>query len=102
MALWLIFVPMIVSIVHKGLKLFWEKDNHSKLPPLQVEKIRRILIVLDTIKTLEPLRKIPGYRLHSLTGSLKGFWSITVTGNYRIIFRFENETVFDVNYVDYH
>jgi proteic killer suppression protein len=93
---------MIASIAHKGLRLFWEKDDPSKLPAEQVEKIRRILMALDTINTLEPLRQIPGYRLHALIGNLKGFWSVTVTGNYRIIFRFEKEDVHLVNYVDYH
>lgn len=93
---------MIVSISHKGLKLLWEKDDLSKLPAAQVEKIRRILMALDTIKTLEPLRQIPGYRLHALTGNLKKFWSVTVTGNYRIIFRIEKENVYEVNYIDYH
>lgn len=93
---------MIESITHKGLRLLWEKDDPSKLPSIQLEKIRRILNVLDTIKTLEPVRQIPGYKLHSLTGNLEGFWSISITGNYRIIFRFENENVHDVNYIDYH
>lgn len=93
---------MIESIIHKGLRLLWEKDDSSKLPSIQLEKIRRILTVLDTIKTLEPVRQIPGYKLHSLSGDLKGYWSISITGNYRIIFRFENENVYDVNYIDYH
>lgn len=93
---------MIESITHKGLQLLWEKDDPSKLPPTQVEKIRRIMTVLDTIRTLEPVRRLPGYKLHRLTGNLKGFWSIAVTGNLRIIFRFENENVYDLDYIDYH
>ncbi len=93
---------MIVSIAHKGLKLLWEKDDPSKLPSEHVDKIRRILEALDTAKTLSPLRGIPGYKLHLLTGDLKGFWSVTVTGNYRIIFRFEDENAYLVNYIDYH
>jgi proteic killer suppression protein len=44
----------------------------------------------------------PGSGLHPLTGELKGFWSVTVTGNYRIIFRFENENAHDIDYIDYH
>ncbi|MCF8240551.1 MAG: type II toxin-antitoxin system RelE/ParE family toxin [Melioribacteraceae bacterium] len=88
--------------MHKGLLLLWEKDDPSKLPNKQIDKIRRILTVLDTIKTLEPLRQFPGYKLHALIGKLKGFWSVTVTGNYRIIFRFEKENVYDVDYTDYH
>lgn len=93
---------MIESIAHKGLKRPWEKDDSSKLPSEQIDKIMRILDALDTAKTLDPLRAIPGYKLHSLSGDLKGFWSITVTGNYRIIFRFENENAYDVDYRDYH
>jgi proteic killer suppression protein len=91
---------MIESIVHKGLRLLWEKDDPSKLPPEQVAKIRRILETLDTAKSLDPLRAIPGYKLHPLTGSLKGLWSVWVTGNYRITFRFKDENVFDVDYID--
>jgi len=93
---------MILSIAHKGLKLLWEKDDPSKLPQQQVDKIKRILEVLDTAKNLDPVRAIPAYKLHSLSGDLKGFWSIMVTGNYRIIFRFENENAYVVNYIDYH
>jgi proteic killer suppression protein len=93
---------MIASIKHKGLRLLWEKDDPSKLPAEQVGKITRILEALDTAKTLDPLRAITGYKLHALTGGLKGHWSVTVTGNYRITFRFEAESAFDVDYIDYH
>ena len=102
MGLQCIFDSMIESIAHKGLKRLWEKDDPSKLPAEQADKIRRILEALDTARTPEPLRAIPGYRLHALTGDLKGFWSVTVTGNYRIIFRFKEENVYDVDYMDYH
>ena len=45
---------------------------------------------------------LPGYRFHPLKGNLKGFWSISVSGNWRIIFRFEDGDVYDVDLVDYH
>ena len=93
---------MIESIAHKGLRLLWEKNDPSKLPPEQIDKIRRILSTLNTAKTLDQLRMIPGYKLHSLSGDLKGYWSVWVTGNYRIYFRFEDGNAFDVNYTDYH
>ena len=93
---------MIETITHKGLKLLWEKNNPSKLPADQLEKIKRILSILNTAKTLDPIRSIPGYRLHQLSGDLKGFWAIWTTGNYRVIFRFENGDVYDINYIDYH
>lgn len=69
---------------------------------MQVDKIRRILSSLNRIKTLDPLKKIPGYKLHLLQGNFDGFWAVNVTGNYRIIFRFEEEEVYDIDYIDYH
>ena len=93
---------MIDSIAHKGLRLLWEKNDPSRLPPEQIEKIRRILSALNTAKTLEPIRMIPGYKLHPLSGDLKGFWAVSVTGNYRICFRFEEGSIFDIDYLDYH
>jgi len=78
------------------------ENDPSKLPQEQIEKIKRILSVLNTAKTLEPLKMILGYKLHSLSGDLKGFWSIWVTGNYTIYFRFEDGNAIDVNYKDYH
>jgi toxin HigB-1 len=93
---------MIETIAHKGLRLLWEKEDPTKLQPMQVDKIRRILTALNTIKTLDPLKQIPGYKLHLLQGNFNGFWAVNVTGNYRIIFRFEEENVYDVDYIDYH
>lgn len=97
-----LYICMIESITHKGLRLLWERGDPSKLPPEQVMKKSRILETLDTAKTLNPLKAIPGYKLHTLSGNLKGFWSVWVTGNYHIVFRLKNENVFDVDYIDYH
>jgi toxin HigB-1 len=44
----------------------------------------------------------PCWWLHALTGDLAGFWSVTVTGNQRIIFRFEQGRALDVDLIDYH
>jgi proteic killer suppression protein len=44
----------------------------------------------------------PGSDLHPLKGNLKNFFSVSVSGNWRVIFRFENGEVFDVDYLDYH
>lgn len=93
---------MIVDIKHKGLRRLWERNDSSGLPAQQVEKIRRILDTLDTMKTLDVLRAIPGYKMHSLSGNLNGHYSVWVTGNYRITFRFEEQDVYLVDYQDYH
>ena len=92
---------MIINFRHKGLRLFYEKDDSSKLQPHNLEKIRRILYRLDESLIIEDMNQI-GWALHPLTGELKGFWSVKVDKNFKIIFRLENEQVFDVDYIDYH
>jgi proteic killer suppression protein len=92
---------MIESIKHKGLKLLWEKDDKSKLPSTQILKIRMVLTLLDNATDVQDMN-FPGSDLHLLKGDLAGFWAIKINGNYRLIFRFENENAFDVDYIDYH
>lgn len=92
---------MIENIQHKGLKLLWEKDNASKLPSVQIFKIKMILTLLDNTADVQDMN-FPGSSLHQLKGDFAGFWAVKVNGNYRIIFRFENENAFDVDYIDYH
>lgn len=92
---------MIVSFTHKGLKLFYEKGDASKLQSQHVSKIRLILTRLDAVKTPEELNVL-GYGLHQLKGNLKSFWSVKVDKNYRIIFKIENEQVQEIDYIDYH
>ena len=66
-----------------------------------VETVENILTVLDSATTPQAL-DIPRYRLHPLKGDLKGFWSVTVRANWRIIFRFEGADAYDVEFIDYH
>lgn len=92
---------MIQSFRHKGLKRFYEKESARGLPADMVNKIARILARLDVAAGPE-MMNLPGLNLHPLKGELKGFWSVWVTGNWRIIFRFDGGHVFDVDLVDYH
>ena len=92
---------MIQSFRHKGLKRLYEHDDRRRLPPEDVDKIRRILARLDTAREPEDM-DAPGFRLHRLTGGLKGFWAVTVRANWRVIFRFEGGHALDVDYLDYH
>lgn len=66
-----------------------------------LSKVEDILTLLDTAESIDEL-DLPGYRLHPLVGSLKGYWSVRVSGNWRIVFRFEDKSAFDVDLVDYH
>jgi proteic killer suppression protein len=64
-----------------------------------VDTVERILSVLDTAKTPQALN-VPRYRLHPLKGELKGFRSVTVRANWRIMFRFEGTDALDVELID--
>ena len=65
-------------------------------------KLRRVLTLLDEARHTGDLAEQPGYRLHPLKGDLAGLWSIRVSGNWRVVFRFEDNEAVDVDLVDYH
>jgi proteic killer suppression protein len=92
---------MIVSIQHKGLRLLWTKNDPSKLPPTHVDKIRILLTYLNKATEITDM-DLPGANLHQLKGQLKGFWSISVSANYRLIFEFKDGDAHLVDYLDYH
>jgi len=92
---------MIVSFRHKGLKQLFEQGNRRGVNPQHVEKIENILGLLDVAQKIEDM-DVHSFRLHPLSGNLKGFWSVTVRANWRIIFRFEKGNAFDIDLLDYH
>jgi proteic killer suppression protein len=92
---------MIGSFKHRGLKRLYERDDRSGIRPDLVDTVQEILTVIDDAASPQDLN-LPGYRLHPLKGELKGFWSVTVRANWRIIFRFQGADAFDVELIDYH
>lgn len=94
---------MIKTIKSKPLRLLWEKEDSSKLPASQLKKISLVLQIIDELEEVpEDLAHLVSFRPHPLKGNLQGFWSLDITGNYRIIFRFENKNAFDLDYLDTH
>jgi toxin HigB-1 len=92
---------MIRSFRHRGLRRFYERDDASQIRASYRRKVARILADLDSARAPQDM-DFPGLRLHPLTGDLKGFWSVTISANWRIIFRFDDADVVDVDLVDYH
>jgi len=92
---------MIQSFRHKGLKLLFEKGDRRKLQQEYADKIERILARLEEASEVDNM-DLPGFRLHPLKGDLAGFWSVTVSGNWRVMFRFEGGHASDVDLIDYH
>ena len=73
----------------------------SRLPAEFVPRIRRILFALSKARRA-PAMDQPGLRLHPLKGNRAGQWSVRVSGNWRIVFRFEGGEAVDVDLIDYH
>lgn len=92
---------MIQSIRHKGLLQYYTEGSGAKLPPQYLRKINRILDQLDAVSSVDDIQAM-GLGIHKLTGDLADFWSIKVTPNYRIIFRFEGGDIHDIDFLDYH
>ena len=92
---------MIVSFRHKGLRDFHLHGDRRGLIPHHTQRIRRILTVLDAADGPDGMM-ISGFRLHLLRGEFRGYWSVRVSGNWRIIFQFEDGNACNVDLVDYH
>jgi len=92
---------MITSIKHKGLRQFYETGVKKGIQPDHENRLRLMLAALDTAQTIEDM-DIPGYRLHPLKGKFKGRWSVTVNGNWRLTFEFNEGNVQLLDYEDYH
>jgi proteic killer suppression protein len=94
----------IRDFVHKGLKRLYEEDSAKGVPASAADKLRKMLAFLDGMDEAEELRRLPTWKAHTLTGDLKGTWSLSVTGNLRLTFRIDavEFEIRDVNLEDYH
>lgn len=92
---------MIRSFKHKGLQKYYETGNAAGIQSKHKTKLKMILTALDSSQVIEDMN-IPGYKLHPLKGKLNETWSVSVSGNWRIKFKFENGNIYIVNYEDYH
>jgi proteic killer suppression protein len=92
---------MIRSFRHRGLKALYDGRTTRRVAPDHVEKLRDVLALLDRSRRPEEM-DLPGFRLHPLKGALKGHLAVSVSGNWRTTFRFEDGDAVDVDYLDYH
>lgn len=92
---------MIKSFIHKGLEKFYKTGKTSGIQAKHANRIRLILSNLDHAESPADM-DLPGLRLHELKGSRKAVWSVAVSGNWRITFRFIDCDAEIVNYEDYH
>lgn len=92
---------MIRSFKHRGLKALYDGRTAGHVAPQHIDKLRDILAVLDRSHAAQDAN-VPGFRLHRLKGVLKGHYAVSVSGNWRVTFRFEDGHAVEVDYIDYH
>jgi len=92
---------MIKSFRHKGLERFFLKGSKSGIQPKHAGKLRIQLTALAHATSPKDM-SAPNWRLYRLRGDMAGFYSVSVNGNWRLVFRFEGTDVLDVGYLDYH
>ena len=92
---------MTLSYRHKGLKKFAETGSKSGIQPKHAERLGRILTALNVASRAQDMNA-PGSGLHALKGTLDGHWAVTVSGNWRLTFAFDEQDAILVDYQDYH
>ena len=92
---------MIVSFKHKGLQKYYESGSTAGIQANHAKRLRLMLAALDTAIEIRDM-DIPGFRLHQLKGGREETWSVTVSGNWRLTFKFIDGNVHVLNYEDYH
>jgi proteic killer suppression protein len=92
---------MILSFKHKGLEAFFAFGSIKAIQAVHQKRLRFQLMALHTATCVADMN-IPGYKLHPMKGVRTGVWAISVSGNWRITFRFVNGNAEVVDYEDYH
>ncbi|MBX3010365.1 MAG: type II toxin-antitoxin system RelE/ParE family toxin [Caldilineaceae bacterium] len=92
---------MITTFRHKALAALFLNDDCSGLQQSQVRRLRIILQLLHAAHVIGDMDR-PGFNLHPLQGDRQGYWAVKVDGNHRIVFRFEDGNVSEVELIDYH
>ena len=92
---------VIKSFRHRGVERFFRTGSKAGIQAKHASKLRLQLFALDNARQPGDL-DAPGWRLHRLAGELKDRWAISVSENWRLTFKFENEDAILVDYQDYH
>jgi toxin HigB-1 len=93
---------MIGSFRHKALRKLFDDGTSKGLSPDLVPRLRRMLTALNAADDLLQLETFPGWRLHALKGDMLGTWSLSVSGNWRLIFKWQDGVAEELDLVDYH
>jgi proteic killer suppression protein len=93
-------LQVIGTFRHRGIEKFFRTGSKAGIQAKHAARLRLQLFALDNAKGPGDLNA-PGWRLHSLAGTLRDHWAISLSGNWRLTFKFEGEDAVLVDYQDY-
>ena len=93
---------MIGTVRHKALRRLVEEGDSKGLSPEMLSRIKRMLSALHAADDIALMETVAGWRLHPLKGNLSGYWSLSVSGNWRLVFKWQDGTANELDLVDYH
>jgi proteic killer suppression protein len=91
----------VIGSRHKGLARFFETGSKVGIQAQHADRLRLILSRLSAAASRRDMA-LPGLKLHRLGGDRKGVWAVSVSGNWRVTFRFVGKDADAVDYEDYH
>jgi len=92
---------VIKTFRHKGLQRSFLTGSRAGIQAAHSVKLSDLLDLLHAAREIKDMN-FPGSHLHQLKGRLREFWSVRVSGNWRLTFKFLDNDAYDVDYVDYH
>ena len=90
---------MIKNFKQSWLEEFWNTGKQKRVPPELKNRLLRKLDMLNSAKALRDLKAPPSNQLHSLHGDRKGQWAISVSGSWRLCFKYQDGDIFDIELV---
>lgn len=94
---------MIKTFKSKALKKLWRDNDSSKINNAHLIRVEEVLTIIDGLDEVpRDLGFYSSLRPHELKGKQKGVWSLDISGNYRITFKFERGNAYDLDYLDTH
>lgn len=94
-------MEIIVSFTLKCLGRFSRTGSKSGIQPVHAARLALILSLLDVAKSADDMNVL-SFGLHPLKGDMKGYFSVKVSGNWRLIFKQNGDDMELVDYLDYH
>jgi len=98
----MLFCTMIINFKQSWLKIFWDTGRHKKVPTHLKDRLLRNLDMINSVKEIKDLSSPPSNNLHPLHGDREGQWAISVSGQWRLCFKFKDGDIFEIELVQYH